>query len=161
LSADAADLAHNRAERVDPLCRISLQLPHLSLWTNDGNLLRPLLRRLPGLEDVAAASGRSFERRHKMIKHLLKMVWNRKRTNFFIILEIFISFLVLFAVVTFGVYYTHNYRQPLGFNYERIWDVNIHQQGNNTQADGAGPLVSAKQVFLAVREFDEVEGLAG
>jgi len=96
-----------------------------------------------------------------MIKHLLKMVWNRKRTNFFIILEIFISFLVLFAVIMSGVYYTDNYRQPLGFNYEQIWDVNIHQQGNNTRADKSGPLVSAKQVFLAVQEFDEVAGLAG
>ena len=35
-----------------------------------------------------------------MIRHLLKLVWNRKRANALIILEIFISFLVLVAVLT-------------------------------------------------------------
>ena len=34
-----------------------------------------------------------------MIKHLIKLVWNRKRANFLIMIEIFFSFLVLFAVV--------------------------------------------------------------
>jgi putative ABC transport system permease protein len=89
------------------------------------------------------------------------MVWNRKRTNFFIILEIFFSFLVLFTVITFGVYYADNYRQPLGFNYQNIWDISIQPQGNNTKEDKSGPLVNAKQIFLAVEELPEVEAVAG
>ena len=96
-----------------------------------------------------------------MIRHLLKMVWNRKRTNFFIILEIFFSFLVLFAVITFGVYYADNYRQPLGFNYQNIWDVSIQPQGNNTKEDKSGPIINAKQIFQAVQELAEVEAVAG
>ena len=35
-----------------------------------------------------------------MIRHLLKLVWNRKRTNALIIAEIFLSFIVIFAVLT-------------------------------------------------------------
>ena len=35
-----------------------------------------------------------------MIRHLLKLVWNRKRSNALIAVEIFISFLVVFGVVT-------------------------------------------------------------
>ena len=37
-----------------------------------------------------------------MTRHLLKLVWNRKRTNALIILEIFFSFLVVFLVATWG-----------------------------------------------------------
>ena len=39
-----------------------------------------------------------------MIRHVLKLIWNRKRTNFLMVLEIFVSFIVLFAVVGLGVY---------------------------------------------------------
>ena len=38
-----------------------------------------------------------------MIKHLIKLVWNHKRINFLITVEIFVSFLVLFAVMMFVV----------------------------------------------------------
>ena len=33
-----------------------------------------------------------------MIRHLFKLIWNRKRANCLMITEIFVSFLVLFAV---------------------------------------------------------------
>lgn len=46
-----------------------------------------------------------------MIRHLFKMVWNRRRTNALIILEILFSFLVLFGVTTLGVYYLNLYQQ--------------------------------------------------
>ena len=49
-----------------------------------------------------------------MTRHLLKLVWNRKRTNGLMILEIFFSFLVVFVVATLGIYFCDNYRQPLG-----------------------------------------------
>ena len=38
-----------------------------------------------------------------MIRHVFKLIWNRKRTNFLMMTEIFVSFLVLFAVVALGV----------------------------------------------------------
>ena len=38
-----------------------------------------------------------------MIRHLLKLVWNRKRANTLILVEIFISFLVVFVVATLGL----------------------------------------------------------
>ena len=60
-----------------------------------------------------------------MALHLLKLIWNRKRANFLIITEILLSFLVLAAVTTVAVHYWRNYQSPLGFSYERIWDVHV------------------------------------
>jgi putative ABC transport system permease protein len=94
-----------------------------------------------------------------MIKHMFKLVWNRKRTNILIITEIFFSFLVLFGVVAFGVYYVNNYRQPLGFSYENVWTVSvsgIFHQGNRAQA-----VDDFKQMQMALRDLAEVEGVAG
>lgn len=58
-----------------------------------------------------------------MALHLLKLIWNRKRANFLIVTEILLSFLVLAGVTTIAVHYWRNYQAPLGFSYERIWDV--------------------------------------
>lgn len=58
-----------------------------------------------------------------MALHLLKLIWNRKRTNLLIITEILLSFIVVAAVSTLGVHYYRNYQRPLGYSYERIWDV--------------------------------------
>jgi len=60
-----------------------------------------------------------------MALHLLKLIWNRKRTNLLIIAEILLSFIVLAAVSTLGVHYYRNHQRPLGFSYERIWDVHV------------------------------------
>ena len=58
-----------------------------------------------------------------MIRHVFKLIWNRKRTNFLMMTEIFVSFLVLFAVVALGVYTADNWRRPLGFSIDRVWSV--------------------------------------
>ena len=60
-----------------------------------------------------------------MIRHLLKLVWNRKRSNALIILEICASFLVVFVVATLGLFFLDNYRRPLGFEWKNVWNVRV------------------------------------
>lgn len=60
-----------------------------------------------------------------MIKHLLKLVWNRKRANVLIVAEIFISFLVVFAVLTGAVTLISNWNRPIGFQWQNVWDVSM------------------------------------
>jgi putative ABC transport system permease protein len=98
-----------------------------------------------------------------MLKHICKLVWNRKRINFLVTLEIFISFLVVFAVIVMTVYYADNYRQPLGFEYENVWNVNtdiVQRSGSAEKEERPAQLERAKRVLAAVREFGEVEGVA-
>ena len=96
-----------------------------------------------------------------MTRHLLKMVWNRKRINFLIILEIFFSFLVLFGVVVSGVYLSENYRQPLGFSYQNIWNVNVQQPSRDQSPGDQTPAVTLRQMIQAVQELEEVEAVTG
>ncbi|MEJ8800579.1 ABC transporter permease [Pontibacter sp. H249] len=56
-----------------------------------------------------------------MIRHLFKLMWNRKRGNFLMIVEIFFSFLVLFGVSTLLLYFYTNATKPLGFKYDHVW----------------------------------------
>ena len=60
-----------------------------------------------------------------MIRHLFKLIWNRKRANALVITEIFVCFLVLFIVLTASLYSIQNYSRPLGFDYSRVSSVEV------------------------------------
>ena len=60
-----------------------------------------------------------------MLKHLFTLIWNRKRANALLIVEIFLAFVVLFVVGSLLVYRWQNYRAPLGFTYEQVWEVSL------------------------------------
>lgn len=69
-----------------------------------------------------------------MIRHLFKLIWNKKRKNALLIIEIALSFFVFFAVLSFAFFNFNNYLQPLGFDYERIWVVNMNWGDNGENA---------------------------
>ncbi len=70
-----------------------------------------------------------------MFKHLFKLIWNKKKQNFLLIMEMLISFMVMFAVFTLVVFCYYNYRQPMGFNYENVWTVSFTPPENIKRAD--------------------------
>ena len=93
-----------------------------------------------------------------MTRHLLRLIWNRKRQNFLLTLEILFSFLALFGVVLFTVHFVNNSRQPLGFNIDRVWSITVDRKENDED-----PAVKARhravfrQLMLALREMPQVE----
>jgi putative ABC transport system permease protein len=95
-----------------------------------------------------------------MIKHLLKLVWNRKRFNFLITVEIFVSFLVLFVVMIFVVYYANNYRQPLGFDYQNVWNISIDVKQDSDDYFTPEQQELTRQLYLSVKDMPEVENVA-
>jgi len=70
-----------------------------------------------------------------MIRHLFKMIWNKKKQNALLISEMLISFLVLFAVFTLLVFNYQNYRKPMGFNYENVWLVSYNNAVKTNNPD--------------------------
>jgi len=62
-----------------------------------------------------------------MLKHLFKLIWNKKKHNFLLIAEMLVSFIVIFAVFTLLVYFYRNYKQPIGFDYENAWVVKFER----------------------------------
>lgn len=95
-----------------------------------------------------------------MLRHLCKLVWNRRRVNFLITLEIFISFLVVFGVIIFAVYYVDNYRHPLGFNYQNVWNVQVGFQQKTDNSDKQQNLDTGKQILATLKDFSEIEAVA-
>lgn len=109
-----------------------------------------------------------------MIIHLLKLVWHRKRANALVMAEIFVSFLIVFAVVTLAVSLASRWGSPLGYDWRNVWMVEIdsvlkeERSGTRTggvipQADldeAAGMAHAAEHVINEVKTYPEVEAVA-
>jgi putative ABC transport system permease protein len=96
-----------------------------------------------------------------VIRHLFKLVWNRKRANALVVVEILVSFLVLFGVVLLATQYASIYWRPLGFERERVVAVSIDVGQESDDYWSPEAIEQTRQVLLATRGFDEVEAAAG
>jgi putative ABC transport system permease protein len=88
-----------------------------------------------------------------MIRHLFKLIWNRKKSNFLLITEIFFCFLVLFGVLSFIVYNVRNYTKPLGFKHENVWLLTMRPSTDSTAQNRQ----ILEQVIQRVRALPQVE----
>ena len=70
-----------------------------------------------------------------MISHLFKMIWNKKKQNMLLMIEMLASFLVVFAVFTLLVYNYQNYRRHMGFEPENVWVINFNNSENKSSLD--------------------------
>jgi putative ABC transport system permease protein len=96
-----------------------------------------------------------------MTRHLFRLIWNRKRQNFLLTLEIFFSFLTLFGVTLFAVQYANNARQPLGFSIERLWNIEVGTNENDEEPEvKARHRETWRQMLTALRELPQVEAVS-
>jgi putative ABC transport system permease protein len=111
-----------------------------------------------------------------MTRHLIRLVWNRKRQNLLLAFEIFLSYLVLFAVVFLAVMGLANWQYPLGFSIERLWGVDleypergvpqqllgIDEPGKRAEVQAARTRAADRlqEMFAAVRALPNVEAVS-
>jgi len=99
-----------------------------------------------------------------MIRQLVKLCWNRKRAQALVAVEVFFSFLVLFAVMTVAVYNLDNYRRPLGFDYHDVLNVNVAslpEMAANVDGAPGSAAEETRHLLREVRGLDAVAGAAG
>jgi putative ABC transport system permease protein len=98
-----------------------------------------------------------------MTRHLFKLIWNRKRQNFLLIVEVFCAFLVVVALGVLGAHLVNNVRQPLGFDASDVWTVQMHRPDDfmrSTPESKAAARDLLRLVLTASRELPTVTGLA-
>jgi putative ABC transport system permease protein len=96
-----------------------------------------------------------------MMRHLVRLVWNRKRANALIMLEIFFTFLVLFAVGTLGIYLLDNWRHPLGFDWHNVWAVQMETPQQSDDTFTPEQVQTADRLAREVASLAQVEQVAG
>jgi len=69
-----------------------------------------------------------------MIRHIIKLIWNKKGNNSLLLVEIFLSFLVLFAVLSYVIYNTDRLSLPAGFDTEDRWLVFLDRNDEDSDS---------------------------
>ena len=92
-----------------------------------------------------------------MFTHLFKLIWNKKKQNFLLLLEIFLSFIGLFAGATFVLYPYNNYKIPAGFEADNVWAVNFDGGEEINDIDSLKIFrESVKRVLLSMNQVEDV-----
>jgi putative ABC transport system permease protein len=95
-----------------------------------------------------------------MTRHLIRLIWNRKRQNFLLTVEMFFSFLTLFGVVLIAAQYINNSRQPLGYDIDRVWSMSVdRKESDQDPAVKARHRQTYEQVLMALRDLPQVEAV--
>lgn len=88
-----------------------------------------------------------------MIRHVFMLIWNRKRANALIMLELVVTFLILFALVGFTLNLSRLYNKPLGFNVANTWAVTMSGAGLFDADDTA----AFRDVMAVAQQMEEVK----
>jgi putative ABC transport system permease protein len=91
-----------------------------------------------------------------MIKHILKLIWNKRKSNILILLEIFLAFLVLFAVLSYVIYNARKFTEPLGFGTDDKWLVNLESQVQADSIDIINLKTALRTELLAMDKIENV-----
>jgi putative ABC transport system permease protein len=90
-----------------------------------------------------------------MIRHVFTLIWHRKYSNSLLILELLVTFLILFGLASFTLHLARMYRIPLGFEFADAWSVDI-ATGRQWQAADE---ITLQQVMTAVTQMNQVESV--
>ena len=91
-----------------------------------------------------------------MIRHLLKLAWNRKRSNALVIVEVFAAFLVLFVVGTGVAHVAGNAKVPLGYEWRDVWSVTCNPVRLDTPEEMAAYVASMDRLVREARALPGV-----
>jgi putative ABC transport system permease protein len=95
-----------------------------------------------------------------LIRHLLKLVWHRKRANALITGEILASFLIVFAVATLTISLWVRWKTPLGFGWRDVWVMNVVSSVNReVSGTHTTPNISVSEKTHAQQNADDVASI--
>jgi len=88
-----------------------------------------------------------------MIKHILKLIWNKKRSNALMLIEILLAFVVLFFVLAYMFFNLDKTSQPLGFETTDRWMINLDNIDAKDSLDALITMQNLKRNLLTEEEI--------
>ncbi|ASZ11912.1 ABC transporter permease [Chitinophaga pendula] len=93
-----------------------------------------------------------------MFRHLFTLIWNKKGQHVLLIIEMVVSFFVLFAVFTLMAFCFNNYRKPMGLTDRDVW---IATYNNTMETNDSDSLLTFYETLRrTVATLPHVEGVS-
>jgi putative ABC transport system permease protein len=90
-----------------------------------------------------------------MIRQMLQLLWNRKRSNGFLAMEFFFTFLVLYIVFATGLDAWQRFRLPSGFTIDNVLNITVSPPETGNPIAGK----HIKQISNVLKGMDEVQSV--
>lgn len=72
-----------------------------------------------------------------MIRHIFKIIWNERKINLWILIELILVFCILWFCVDYTYFFARRYLEPKGFNIDNVYNVNLgmkmHAEGTDDE----------------------------
>ena len=95
-----------------------------------------------------------------MIRHLFRLVWNRRKRHFLLMTEVFFSFIVLFYVGTQVITKGREYLRPLGFDHENEWVLQTGYQSAGLGVPKEETRARLAQIEIELQSHPEIENFS-
>jgi putative ABC transport system permease protein len=92
-----------------------------------------------------------------MLRHIIKLIWNNKKNNFLLFVEMFVSFIILCAVSSFMYFNLQKIAEPLGF--ETVDRLSILLDDNYSK-DSLVVVDLMTQLDIQLRQEPEIEAVS-
>jgi putative ABC transport system permease protein len=89
-----------------------------------------------------------------MIRQMLKLIWNRKSSNAFLMAEFLLTFLVLDAILAAGFSAWRQYRQPNGFSIDNVLNITGREAGSRSGGQDREQIIG--QITRALQNMDAI-----
>lgn len=89
-----------------------------------------------------------------MIRHIFQLVWNKKRSNALLFLEVFFAFAILFLVLTWVTRNLRMYSTPMGFETESTWIVHLNFYDAEDTLAASETKVRLREELLALPQIE-------
>jgi putative ABC transport system permease protein len=95
-----------------------------------------------------------------VIGHLFRLTWNRRGANALVLVELFVSFLVLCAVLTGATWTAVNATRPLGFEWKDAWRIRFVGGVVDMEAQDSLYVAMLRRILDEAVQLPEVESAA-
>lgn len=92
-----------------------------------------------------------------MIRHLLRLVWARKRSTALVALELAVAFAVVFVLLLGALAYAERWSRPLGYDWRDVRRVRIELPHSDDDTRSAAESALVASLLLEARARPEVE----
>lgn len=89
-----------------------------------------------------------------MFKHMLTLIWNKKKKNSLLFVEIFFCFLIVFAISTFAIRNFRDYLSPYGYETEDLWHTSLYRPMMDIDSSA---MVQTRETLK--RELESIDGV--
>lgn len=98
-----------------------------------------------------------------MIRNILKQLWNQRRVNGWILIELFLVFIPLVIICDLLITFHLSYQQPLGFNINNTYLIQLYEKPSNaidyvsTELSGSNSNEDFANIISRIRNLKYVE----